>query len=410
MLSTIKIVSGAEGTPWTDAQRACVMEVRSEHKLNDLTSFSILMHDIPDRRSDTERRLLDVGRKVAVLVRPDRDDNWTVLFQGKVTEIETHETQGVIGSTILYKGVDIRAVMAGRSFTGSWSGQVSDVIAQLIRLDFPDCVVDPPENNTLDATENPLAQNSNNLDFLRDQAVAVGFNFWVSYATVAEDAFGGVLDALDPRPPSVTITPTIHWGQSPYLAAKIGGPSLGGGAPTLPLLGGDDAAGPITFLVHVTGRACPNVTKFEVVTDGQQVAVMETAQPNTGLAGLIPDAGANPFASAGDADAPVVFFVPRVVRATPEDEAVNLALETARGFNRRVKLSTTLRRIKTICYPHDLAVLEGVAPALAEIQFRISEAVHVIRLDDHFMDLVLESDGDLPATDTTETLLEGALG
>lgn len=405
MLSTIKIVSGADGTPWTDAQRACVMEVRSEHKLNDLTSFSILMHDVPDRRSDTDRRLLDVGRKVAVLVRPDRAADWTVLFQGKVTEIETHETQGGIGSTILYKGVDIRAVMAGRSFTGSWSGRVSDVMTQLIRLDFPECVVDAPDNNTLDADENPLAQNGNNLDFLRDQAVAVGFNFWVGYATVAEDAFGGALSALDPRPPSVTITPIIHWGQSPYLAAKIGGPPLGG---ALPLPGTDSPAGPVTFKVHVTGRTCPNVMSFEVTSDGQQVAVMETAQPNTGLGGQIPAAGANPFAAAGDPDAPVVFFVPRVVRATPEDEAVNLALETARGFDRRVKLSTTLRRIRTICQPHDLAVLQGVAPALAGIQFRISEAVHVIRIDDHFMDLVLESDGDLPAADTPLTLLEGA--
>lgn len=406
MLSTIKIVSGAEGTPWTDAQRACVMEVRSEHKLNDLTNFSILMHDIPDRRSDTERRLLAVGRVVAVLVRPDRDGDWTVLFQGKVTEIETHETQGGIGSTILYKGVDLRAKMAGRSFTGSWSGQVSDVMAQLIRLDFPDYVVDAPENNTLEADENPLAQNGNNLDFLRDQAVAYGFNFWVSYATVPEAALSGALDALDPRPPSVTITPTIHWAKSPYIAARTGGPPEGVGS--LPALGGDDADGPIRFKVHINSRACPNVTKFEVTSDGQQVSVIENYKPNMGLGGQIPEAGANPFAEADDPDAPVVYFVPRVVRATPEDEAVNAVLEAARSFNKRVKLSTTLRRIRTICRPHDLAILEGVAPALSNIQFRISEAVHVIRIDDHFMDLVLESDGKLAVAETAETPLEGA--
>ena len=409
MLSTVKIISGAEGTLWTDDQRACVMEIRSEHKLNDLTSFSILMHDIPDRRENTEQRLLEVGRQTAVLVRTTEADPWTVLFQGKVTEIETHETQGAIGSTILYKGVDIRSKMAGRSFRGAWSGTVSDTMEALIKQDFPNCEVDAPENNTLDAQENPLAQNSNNLDFLRDQAVAFGFNFWVSYAPIAEDALGGALDLIDPRPPSVTIESTIHWGQSPYLMAKLGDVALGGSTLGLPVIGGDAADGPIDFKVHLNGDACPNVVHFEVTSDGQEVAVMETTQPNTGVGGVIPAAGANPFAAADDGDAPVVYFVPRVVKPGEEDDTLNVALETARGFNKRVKISTTLRRLSQLCLPHDLGVLKGVAEGLSDILFRVSETIHVVRIDDHYMDIILESDGSVPAGADEETLLQGAL-
>lgn len=409
MLSTVKIVSGAEGSLWTDDQRACVMEIRSEHKLNDLTSFSILMHDIPDRREDTEQRLLEVGRQVAVLIRPKEAEAWTVLFQGKVTEIETHETQGGIGSTILYKGVDIRSKMAGRSFTGAWSGTVSDTMEGLIKQDFPSCEVDAPENNTLDAEENPLAQNSNNLDFLRDQAVAFGFNFWVSYAPIPEDALGGVLDAIDPRPTSVTIEATIHWGQSPYLMAKLGDIVLGDFTLGLPVIGGDAADGPVDFKVHLNGDACPNVVHFEVTSDGQDVSVMEPTQPNTGVGGVIPAAGANPFAEAGDADAPVVFFVPRAVQPGEEDDTINVALETARGFNKRVTLSTTLRRLERLCLPHDLGVLNGVADELSNILFRISEAVHVVRIDDHYMDITLESDGSVPAGAEEDSLLEGVI-
>jgi len=409
MLSTIKIVSGADGTSWSDDQRACVLEVRSEHKLNDLTSFSILMYDIPDRREDSERRLLAVGNQVAVLVRVAEGDDWQVLFKGKVTEIETHETQGGVGSTILYKGVDIRSVMAGRHFTGSWSGQVDDVMEQIIKLDFSNTEVDAPENNTLDPDENPLAQNSNNLDFVRDQAVAYGFNFWVSYATIPEDALGAALEAITPGPPTVTIEPTIHWGQSPYLQAKLGELVLGEPALNLPVLNSGDSQAPIDFNVHVNSNSCPNVMSFEVTSDGQEVSVMEGEQDGAGLGASIPAAGANPFADPGDPDAPVVFFVPKAVQNNEEDDGVNIALETARGFNKRVKLSTTLRMIERIIFPHELGVLNGVAEELSGILFRVSETVHVIRIDDHFMDAVLESDGEVPASSDAGNLLEGVV-
>lgn len=407
MLSTVKIVSGAEGSPWSDDQRACVMEIRSEHKLNDLTTFSILMHDIPDRREDTDNRLLAKGNQVAVLVRVEPEDDWSVLFQGKVTEIETHETQGGLGSTILYKGVDIRSKMAGRSFTGAWSGTVSDTMEGLIKLDFSNCAVDAPENNTLDADENPLAQNSNNLEFVRDQAVAFGFNFWVSYAKIPEDALGAALDALDPRPASVTIEPKIHWGQSPYLLAKLGDIVLGDAMLGLPAIGGPVAEGPIPFKVHVGGDSCPNVTKFEVMSDGQDVAVMEPAEENASLGADFPATGANPFADPGDPDAPVVYFVPKAVPPNQEEDPVSIALETARGFNKRVQLSTTLRRLHALCKPHDLGELKGVADDLTGILFRISEVTHVIRIDDHYMDATLESDGTVPIDAGPANLLEG---
>ncbi|MEO1638485.1 MAG: hypothetical protein AAFU41_04485, partial [Pseudomonadota bacterium] len=68
MLSTIKIISNTDdtltGTPWTEDQVGCVMEIRSEHKLNDLATLSSLMQDIPDRREDSERLLLAAGHHV----------------------------------------------------------------------------------------------------------------------------------------------------------------------------------------------------------------------------------------------------------------------------------------------------------------------------------------------------------
>lgn len=412
MLSTIKIFSNTDdtltGSPWTDDQKGCVMEIRSEHKLNDLSTFSILMHDIPDRREDSERRLLAAGHHVGVLVRPEPDDDWQVLFFGKVVEQETHETQGGIGSTILYKGVDIRYKMAGRSFTGAWTGTVKDVMEGIIGLDFPEHQVDEPENNELDGDENPLSQNSNNLEFVRDQAVAFGFNFWVSYETIAEDALGGALDALDPRPPTVTVAPTVHWAMSPYLAAKLGQIIQNALSALLPSLGGA-SSDLIEFKVHMSGNACANVTSFEVSGDGQETQLMPPGQPNNGLGAEMPAGGLTPFADENSADAPVVYLVPPTVSPdADEEEEPTFAQEMARSFKKKVKLSTTMRHIKTLCKPHENAVLRGVTGGLGDIMFRISETTHVIRIADHYIDATLESDGSVPVPVQAPNPLQGA--
>jgi hypothetical protein len=406
MLSTVQIVSGADGTPWTRDQRECVLEIRSEHKLDDPTTFGILMADLPDRPDTRAHRLLAEGRMVAVLVRARASGSWTVLFQGTVTEVETSETQGGVGSTILYRGKDIRTRMAGRSFRGAWSGRVKDVMEHLIKLDFPDCEVHAPENNTLDPEENPLGQNSNNLEFLRTQAIAYGHNLWVSYAQVPEGSASLGLEALDASGPRVTITPKIHWARSPYLEAKLGNLSIGE-EPPLPVLGGDDSVSPTVFKVHLGRQACPNVTKFEVITDGPSVAVMEPEPAARNVPLDVPAPLQSPLGATADADGPVIYFVPPAVQQTEADEAVNVALETARGFNRRVRLSTTKAMLQKICLPHDLAGLEGVDPALGDKLFRISEALHVIRLDRHFMDVVLETDGTVPL-EGSESLLSAA--
>ena len=396
MLSTVQIVSGAEGTPWTREQRQCVMEIRTEHKLNDPTSFSILMHDVPDRRGQRNRPLVE-GRKVAVLVRPRDRGAWHVLFQGKVSEIEETHTQGGVGSTVLYRGKDIRTVMAARSHTGAWSGQVDAVMRQLIEEDFSEHDVVAPENNTLDAEENPLGQNSNNLDFLRTQAIAYGHNFWVSYARVPEATPGlGALNPLGDSEPSVTITPKIHWAPSPYFetaesgAAGIGA-AAGAAASALPGLGGEET-GPIAFRVHVDRTACPNVTAFEVVSEGTDVQTMPEQSGGQTSPGL-PAPPTDPTAAPADDDAPVVHFVPRAVQPGGEDAQVNAALEQERGFDRKVKLSTTKAMINRLCLPNSIATLEGVPDALSDFRFRISEVTHVIRIDGHWMDVALESDG-----------------
>lgn len=394
MLSTVQIVSGTEGTPWTRDQRQCVLEIRSEHKLNDPTSFSILMHDVPDRRG-VRHRLLEAGRKVAVLVRTRDEGEWHVLFQGKVSEVEERHTQGGVGSTILYRGKDIRTIMAARSYTGGWSGQVDAVMKYLIELDFSEHEVDGPENNELDEEENPLGQNSNNLDFLRTQAIAFGHNFWVSYARVPEATPGlGALNPLDDSEPSVTITPKIHWALSPYFeegGAPTSAASGAAAAQALPGLGGEDT-GPIAFKVHVDRAACPNVSAFEVMSEGSRVQIIPEQSGGQTTSG-VPAPPTNPLAPPLDDDTPGVHFVPRVVQPGEDSEQVNEALEQERGFNRKVKLSATKAMLKRLCIPNELATLEGVPEAVANKLFRISEATHVIRIDGHWMDAVLESDG-----------------
>lgn len=386
MLSTVQIVSGTDGTPWTRAERDCVIEIRSEHKMNDPTTFSILMHDVPDRAGVRHRKLA-VGRKVAVLVRPRDTGDWTVLFQGKVAEIEEHATQGGVGSTILYRGRDIRTIMAARSFTGTWSGQVDATMRHIINLDFSEAEVDAPDVNEIDAEDSPLGQNSNNLDFLRTQAVTYGHNFWVSYAQVPEAAPGlGSLTAHAGAPPTVDIVPTIHWQRSPYFS--------GGPAPTglsLPGLGGDDS-GPVTYKVNVDAAQCPNVTAFEVTEDGSHVQTMPDQSGGQVPAG-IPEPPTNPLAGAPDDDAPQIYFKPRVVQPGEEEATVNATLEQERGFNRRAKVSSTKAHLHRLPVPNDLATLQGVPDALADLLFRVSEAVHVIRIDGHWIDAVLESDG-----------------
>lgn len=405
MLSEIQIVSGAEGTPWTRDQRECVLEIRSEHTLDDPTSFSILMHDKP---RDPDHRLLAVGRKVAVLARPGTSGDWTVLFQGKVVEIETNETQGGAGSTILYRGVDIRTVMAGRSFTGSWSGHVDAVMEHIINLDFPSAVVHAPDVNTLEEGRNPLAQNSNNLDFLRQQAVALGHNLWVTYETVPDTSNDLALPNPLGESPSITIEPTIHWGRSPYLEMKLGNlslpePSLLGPVPLL-----NTEPGPVTFKVHMNSNQCPNVTQFEVMENGQEVATMPQEQSSGAVPLDVPAPPVGGLGSAPDADDPVVYFQPPAARQCTEDEHVNEALEITRSFNRKVKVSSTKRKLERLFVSHDLAQLEGVDAPLADIMYRVREATHVIRIDDHYMDAVLDSEGTVPAASAASPL--SALG
>lgn len=410
MLSTVQIVSGSEGRPWTRDERDCVLEIRTEHKLNDPTSFSILMADLPDQHG-VRHHLLETGQKVAVLVRLRDSGAWHVLFQGKVSEIEQHQTQGGVGSTVLYRGKDIRTIMAARSYTGAWSGQVDAVMTYLIELDFPDHAVDAPENNTIDEEENPLGQNSNNLDFLRTQAIAFGHNLWVSYATVPEATPGlGALNPLSDSEPSVTITPTINWARSPFFE-ESGAPSGPGGAlaagaaaatSAVPGLGQDDASGPIDFKVNIERAQCPNVTAFEVVAEGERVETMPPQSGGQGTPGA-PAPPTDPLAPPPDGDTPNVHFVPRVVQPGTEGdgEAANAALAQERAFDRKVRLSTTKAMIGRLCLPNALATLEGVPEAVSGMLFRISEATHVIRIDGHWMDAVLESDGTpAPAADT----------
>ena len=45
-----------------------------------------------------------------------------------------------------------------------------------------------------------------------------------------------------------------------------------------------------------------------------------------------------------------------------------------------------------------LAELKGVDSAMEGKLFRISEVTHVIRIDNHYMDAVLQSDGETPAS------------
>jgi hypothetical protein len=404
MLSEIQIVSGTDGTPWTRKERECVLEVRSEHKLDDPTSFSILMHDLPSRDGNDDHRKLAEGTKVAVLARFDTSGDWVVLFQGKVTELETHQTQGGIGSTVLYRGVDIRSIMAGRSFTGAWTGNVDEVMKYIIELDFPDHDVHAPDNNTLEETRNPLAQNSNNLEFLRTQALAFGHNFWVSYAKVPDGGAGFNLPNPLATPAPVEITPTIHWARSPYLEVKLGNTSLPSTADlTLPILS-DAQDGPVMFKVHMNANTCTNVTAFEDVNNSTQTTAPPSEQSAIQVPLDIPTPGGAP-----DADDPVVYFQPPAARQTEEDEQVNAALEIVRSFNKQVKLSTTKRLIEQLCLPHDMAGLEGVDDTLSGILFRVKEATHVIRIDNHYMDLILDSEGTVPLDNSTASITD-ALG
>jgi len=398
MLSTVQIVSGDDDKPWSRDDRMCVKEIRTEHKLNDPTTFSILMFDVPG--SDGKRhRLLEKGSKVAVLVRPQTKGSWQVLFQGKVSEIDEQHTQGGLGSTVLFRGKDIRTMMAARTHTGSWTGKVDAVMRHLIELDFSEPVVDAPTNNDLVEDRNPLGQNSNNLDFLTAQAQAYGHNFWLSYKPIPEDLLN--LDTLNPLSDDharVDITPIVHWARSPYFSDSTdGGAVTAGGIVTaiasfaLPILG-FDSTGPIVFKVHLDKQACPNVSRFEVVSEGTDIQTMprESEQPTALGLPAIPN---NPLAPPPTADTPGVHFIAPAVPPAGEDDQINEALQQERGFNRKVRLSTTVASIKRLCFPNNLATFEGVPDSVANQLFRVREATHVIRPDAHWIDASLEGDG-----------------
>lgn len=405
MLSTVQVVSGpgsgdaATGVSWSRAERKCVMEIRSEHKLNDPTTFSILMVDVPDSEGARNRKLA-TGDMVAVLARPKEEGDWTVLFQGIVDEVDATHTQGGLGSTVLYRGRDIRMKLAGHSFTGAWSGQVNSVMERLLRLVFPETEVDAPHDfNDIEEDRNPLGQNSNHLDFLRTKAVVYGHNLWVSYASVPEATPS--LSALNPVEggmPEVTIARKAHWATSPYVlrAGEAGAMDREATPLNLTALAEDDDNSTVLFKVHVDRTTCPNVTAFQLTADERQVRTMPEASEGQSEPDDIPTPSTDPSSQ----NKPEAHFVPKAVDPTGGSGPASYAIDVERSFKVKARLSTTKALIKRLCFPHDLAAMQGLRDdetrSLDTKLFRIREATHVIRIDGHWMDVTLESDGETP--------------
>jgi hypothetical protein len=376
------IAGGTDNRLFGDDLLSCVVEVRVEQTLDQPTRFAVrFQDDIEDGRlKKASLPELQIGQLVTIAV--DRgQDQYVCLCRGPILEHESQMTRGGPGSSFTILGPDRRDELAREVREQNWTGRASDVARLLLAETYPTADVEQTEE-VYDENGNALPQRANDLEFLTKTAADHGFHFWIAYSGTAE---------LPPS--SLTVVETARWKSSPPLAdgAPVGVP------PLLPL---SDSS--VTLRYNVPRGDCPNLTRFELATDGTRPSQASTATRN------LTDGGDDPV-EVTDQAAPMggsgqrlpERAPPRQMATRPQGNAQDArrrneaALRDA-GFFVSAEISTTRHLLKNVLEPHQVVVVEGIGGANGRTPFRVKQVTHVINGIGHFMDATIETNAQVP--------------
>lgn len=376
------IAGGSDNRLFGEDLMACLVEVRVEQSLDQPTRFAIrFQDDIEDGRlKKAGLPELQVGQLVTIAV--DRgQDRYACLCRGPILAHESEMTIGGPGSSLTVLGPDRRDELAREVREQNWPGRASEVVRLLLADTYPLADVEATEE-VYDLNGNSLPQRADDLEFLTRLAGDHGYHFWIGYSGLAETPLG-----------TLTVIETAHWKSSPPLqdGAALGLP------PVLPL--SDDS---VTLRYNVPREDCPNLTRFQISTDGARPSTVRTATQN------LTDGGEDPVevsdraapmggSGAGLAErAPARQMTPRPQGNAQEARRRNQAALRDAGFFVSAEVSTTRHMLKDLLEPHQVVAVEGIGGPNARTPFRVASVTHVINGINHFMDAEIETNVQLP--------------
>ena len=376
------IAGGTNNRLFSDDLLSCVVEVRVEQTLDQPTQFAVRFQDDVEEGRLKKASLpeLQIGQLVTIAV-DKGGDQYICLCRGPILEHESTMTRGGPGSSLTVIGPDRRDELAREIREQNWTGRASDVARMLLSEVYQAADVQQTED-VYDDNGNALPQRANDLEFLTKLAADNGFHFWIRYSDTAE------------APPSgLTLVETAQWKSSPPLAdaAPTGLP------PILPL--SDNS---LTLRYNVPRDQCPNLTRFELSTDGTRPSEVSTATRNLTDGGEDPVEVSDQAAPMGGSGQRLPERAPKRQMATrPQGNAQDVrrrnqaALRDA-GFFVSAEISTTRHLLKNVLEPHLVVAVEGIGGANARTPFRVKQVTHVINGIGHFMDATIETNAQVP--------------
>jgi hypothetical protein len=147
---------------------------------------------------------------------------------------------------------------------------------------------------------------------------------------------------------------------------------------------------------------CPNLTRFELSTDGARPSHVTTATRNLTDGGDDRVEVTDQAAPMGGTGEPLAQRAPpRQMATRPQGNAQdarrrNQAALRDAGFFVSAEISTTRHLLKNVLEPHQVVAVEGIGGANARTPFRVKQVTHVINGIGHFMDATIETNVQIP--------------
>ena len=372
------IAIGENNTPLDRDLAGCIAEVRIEQKLDEPAQFAVrFIDDLEDgrlRHANDERLAIDTVVSVIVEVA----DQLVCLVRGPIVEHKSEMTIGGPGSWFEIHGLDRRDLLDRICVQATWTGRASDVARQILGQAFDELDVEDTTRVYEEGRET-LNQRTTDLEFLQQLAKRNNLHLWLTYDCARSSIGSGF-----------QVTETAHFASSPRRPQGASG-ALASAIQLVPTT-------ELALRVHVPGRECPNVTAFQVSTDGDRPSRYRAGSMTTEEARPGTTDATDPQPSAG-AGAQRLGQIGGVVRelcmpgsGDPEEtQTEGEAALTAAGWFVQATASTTRHLLGGVLRPHDVVAAVGVGPRLGQSAFRVREVTHVINAAEHFMDLRLES-------------------
>lgn len=379
------IASGEKNRILRDDLVDCIAEVRVEQSLDDLTRFAIRFQEDISGGEPLIMNADELQCEQMITIAVQMGDALRCLVRGPITDVKCSLKLGGPGSWYEIHGQDRRVELDRECFYRRWNGHASAAAEQILKGKFK--TVLEATRRTYGGTEvqgRPTAETLNqrwtDLTFLRRIARQNNLHFWLEYAC---------------RP-----DPTDLSGRS----LKVDETACLKPSPPRPK---DEPAGPVTvdqiklvpdvefkLRVNVEKKQCPNVTAFDVSTngerptrfDGRAIDESDLREHRTSATDPQPAIRREGRRAAGCKE-------PRDVCITTAGNQEELhrkaeAALTEAGWFVNATASTTAHLLGGVLIPHEVVEVEGLG-SVHSGPYQIKAVTHVINSADHFMDIQL---------------------